>query len=131
MKPSDLYALLEVHKSEAAEGMAYINAFSAAALGVLAYLGAVQDVSTSTRVAMAIAFALISVVGLQALLSSGDMHQAIHTEIGEIVKENPNIVHSEEFREKLVGQGLPPRWMVTTLGLFFTLLMIAAIFLIR
>jgi hypothetical protein len=97
----------------------------------LAYLGAVQDVSISTRVALAIAFTLVSIVGLQALLSSGDMHQAIHNEIGEIVKESPDIVRSEELREKLVGQELPPRWMVTTISLFFTLLMIAAIFLIR
>ena len=130
MEPTDLYALLQFHKQEAAEGMAYINAYSAAVLGILAYLGVVKHITIVARISLAFSFIVLPAVGLMALIDSNAMHQAIHVEIGKVVKENSELIKSEDLLKQLEDLKSPSPGMIKALYAFFSVIVVGAILLI-
>ena len=130
MDSLDFANLLQVHKLEAAEGMAMITAFAAIVIGILGYLGAVRQINLVARVAIAIGFTVIAAADLKAIVASNKMHEAIHIEIRERLEKNSELVMSEMLRNQLKEQHLPSERTFIITHVFFDLLMIAAILLI-
>lgn len=130
MDSLEFSSLLQVHKQEAAEGMAMITAFAAVTLGILGYLGAARHINLVARVAIAIGFAVIAAADLNAIVASNKMHEAIHIEIRGRLDRNPELIMSDELRRQLQEQHLPSERVFIGIHIFIDLLMIAAILMI-
>jgi len=132
MNGSDFYALMQVHKMEAAEGMAYINASIYITFGILAYLGAVKEKTIGLRISLAIGYIVTCFVELRAILASNAIHQALHYEIGKIISENDELIKTVELYKLLSDMKLPSRsLMITGFSLFCLLVTCAILFIGR
>ena len=127
MDGSTFYALLSLHKAEAAEGMAYFTAYSAVVLGILGYLGAVKNIVPKARIGIAVVFALFAALLIYAMQGPYAMHEAIHEEIDSYVSESPELVKTDAFRAQLVGKHLPPVSAFMAALAFFSVVNVAVI----
>ena len=128
MDISDFYSLLQIHKQEAAEGLSYITTHTTVVLGILAYFGAVSNIRTLIRIGIVIGFLGFTIINLSAILAARDMHQSIHAEIEERLKENPYLIKSEELKCRLeMPDRLPEKYEIAFSILLFDFMMVCGI----
>jgi hypothetical protein len=124
---SEYYALLQLHKQEASEGLGHITVYIAVAFGILGYLGAVPDLAWDVRISMAAGFLLFAVVHLGSSLSTHARHDAIHREIEAGIEAHPEFARTDAMRSQLRHQEGPSRGQVILTHLAFDAAFIAAL----
>lgn len=84
-------ALLNFHKQEGQESLAYITILFTIILGIIGYLGTAQKVQQSARILILVFYSCMHIVIIYSFFGSMEMHGAIHEELSLYAKEHPDL----------------------------------------
>ncbi len=93
MKTNELTfeALINYHKMEGQEEIAYLAIMFTVIIGIIGYLGSAQKVEKSARILILLFYIGFHFAMVSSFLASMKIHGAIHKEIATYVIENPEI----------------------------------------
>jgi hypothetical protein len=84
-------SLVSFHKQESSEEMTYVTIVFTIVLGVLAFVGSANSIGKMARIVLAVTVTITLLYFAVVLLASLRIHDALHVEIMEYAKKNPDV----------------------------------------
>lgn len=89
-------ALVNFHKQEGQEELAYLTILFTVIIGIIGFLGSAQKIEKRARVLILLFYVGLHFTMTMSFLESMKIHSAIHDEIAAFVQYNPHIFMDEE-----------------------------------